>query len=241
MKTFRAHWLICSGTGCQSAGSLAVRAALDEELVKQALEREDWTAAVQQLNAALEKKGDSSARARSYGMNVVEYFPYFRLGVAYYHLGQFDAALQAFETEARLGAITESESANAELAEFRVQAQEARLAQAAERARRIQEIVQDSLAEAARLEREGQIEAAIAAVDMALAVAPEDADALAKVLLRGNDPKTALKGEMGVAKGVAWSDPIPLADVVEMGHATGNTVKGGQASQRRARSDNRSI
>jgi WS/DGAT/MGAT family acyltransferase len=52
----------------------------------------------------------------------------------------------------------------------------------------------------------------------------EDADALAKVLLRGNDPKTALKGEMGVAKGVAWSDPISLKDVVEMGHATGNTV-----------------
>lgn len=52
----------------------------------------------------------------------------------------------------------------------------------------------------------------------------EDVDALAKVLLRGDDPKTALKGEMGVAKGVAWSDPISLADVVDMGHATGNTV-----------------
>jgi len=52
----------------------------------------------------------------------------------------------------------------------------------------------------------------------------EDADALAKVLLRGNDPKTALKGEMGVAKGVSWSDPIPLDAVLEMGHATGNTV-----------------
>jgi len=146
---------------------------------QQALEREDWTAAVQQLNAALEKKGDSSARARSYGMNVVEYFPYFRLGVAYYHLGQFDAALQAFETEARLGAITESESANAQLAEFRVLAEEARLAQVADRARRIENIVADSLAESARLEREGQVEAAIAAVDKALAVAPENVDALA--------------------------------------------------------------
>jgi WS/DGAT/MGAT family acyltransferase len=52
----------------------------------------------------------------------------------------------------------------------------------------------------------------------------EDADALAKVLLRGNDPRTALKGDLGIAKGVAWSDPIPLADVLEMGHATGNTV-----------------
>jgi hypothetical protein len=146
---------------------------------QQALEQEDWTVAVQQLNAALEKKGDSGARARSYGMNVVEYFPYFRLGVAYYHLGQFDAALQAFETEARLGAIAESESANAELADFRTRAAEARMAQEADQARRIREIVSDSLAESARLEGQGQIEAAIAAVDKALAVAPEDAGALA--------------------------------------------------------------
>ncbi len=152
----------------------------------QALEQEDWTAAVQQLNAALEKKGDSDARARSYGMKVVEYFPYYRLGVAYYHLGQFDAALQAFETEARLGAIAESESANAELAEFRAGAEEASMAQAAERTRRIREIVSDSLAESARLEGQGQIEAAIAAVDKALAVAPEDTGALAAMQeLRG--------------------------------------------------------
>mgnify|MGYP001335283176 CR=1 FL=1 len=52
----------------------------------------------------------------------------------------------------------------------------------------------------------------------------EDADALSKVLLRGNDPETALKGGLGVAKGVAWSDPIPLDEVLQMGHATGNTV-----------------
>ena len=145
----------------------------------QALEQEDWTVAIQQLNAALEKKGDSGARVRSYGMNVVEYFPYLRLGVAYYHLGQFDAALQAFETEARLGAIAESESASAELAEFRIRAEEAGLAQAAEQAHRIRTIVADSLAESARLEGQGQIEAAIAAVDKALAVAPDDAGALA--------------------------------------------------------------
>jgi len=42
---------------------------------EQALEQEQWTVAVQQLNAALEKKGDSGARVRSYGMNVVAYFP----------------------------------------------------------------------------------------------------------------------------------------------------------------------
>lgn len=52
----------------------------------------------------------------------------------------------------------------------------------------------------------------------------EDADALAKVLLAGTDPQTPLKGEMGVAKGVAWSAPIPLDEVRAMGHETGTTV-----------------
>ena len=146
---------------------------------EQALEQEQWTLAVQQLNAALEKKGDSGARVRSYGMNVVAYFPYFRLGVAYFHLGQYDAALQAFETEARLGAISESESANEQLETFRARAQAASEEQAAERARRIQAIVSAGLSEATRLEKEGLIEPAIAAVDKALAVAPENKDALA--------------------------------------------------------------
>lgn len=52
----------------------------------------------------------------------------------------------------------------------------------------------------------------------------EDADALSKVLLRGNDPGTALKGELGVSKSVAWSDPISLDAVLEFGHANGKTV-----------------
>ena len=145
---------------------------------RQALDEEQWTVAVEQLNAALEKKGDSGARVRSYGMNVVAYFPYFQLGVAYYHLGQFDASLQAFETEARLGAITESESANAKLGEYRALASEARVAQLADRERRIRAIVAEGLAQAGRYQDQGQIEAAIAAVDKALAVAPDDAGAL---------------------------------------------------------------
>jgi WS/DGAT/MGAT family acyltransferase len=52
----------------------------------------------------------------------------------------------------------------------------------------------------------------------------KDADALAKVMLRGNDPHTALKGEMGIAKGVSWSAPIPLDDVRELGHETRTTI-----------------
>ena len=55
-------------------------------------------------------------------------------------------------------------------------------------------------------------------------VTREDADALAKVLLKEPEPKTSFKGEMGVVKAVNWSDPISLEDVRTMGHDTGTTV-----------------
>lgn len=51
-----------------------------------------------------------------------------------------------------------------------------------------------------------------------------DAAALAKVLLKGADEPTALKGELGVARRVAWSSPIQLDEVKALGHATGTTV-----------------
>lgn len=52
----------------------------------------------------------------------------------------------------------------------------------------------------------------------------EDADALAKVLFKGAEPKTPLKGKMGVAKSVTWSEPIPLEEVRTMSHETGTTI-----------------
>ena len=51
-----------------------------------------------------------------------------------------------------------------------------------------------------------------------------NADALAKVLLKGADPDTPLKGELGVAQRVAWSAPFPLDEVKAIGHGTGTTV-----------------
>jgi tetratricopeptide (TPR) repeat protein len=145
---------------------------------EQALEAREWTLAVQEINGALEKKGDSGARVRSYGMKVTSYFPYFKLGIAYYHLGQLDAALQAFETEARLGAIAQSESASAELERYRALVQEARATAAAEEEQRIRRIVEQSLSDARDLEGRGLLNEAMAALDQALAVAPDDVDAL---------------------------------------------------------------
>ncbi len=144
-----------------------------------ALENQDWPLAVQEINEALKRKGDSGARVRSYGMKFTPYFPYLKLGIAYYHLDQFDAAIQAFETEERLGAISQSEPATTELEHFRGLAQEARLTAAAEEQQRIRRIVQQSLDDARDLESQGRVDEAIAALDRALAVAPDDADAVA--------------------------------------------------------------
>jgi WS/DGAT/MGAT family acyltransferase len=56
------------------------------------------------------------------------------------------------------------------------------------------------------------------------ATARDDAGALAKALLASSDPKSPLKGELGVAQKVAWSTPIPLDEVKEKCHETGTTV-----------------
>jgi tetratricopeptide (TPR) repeat protein len=142
-----------------------------------ALDAQQWARAVEEINSAIGKKGDSGARVRSYGMNVISYFPYLKLGIAYYHLGQFDAALQAFETEAQLGAITQSESASMELERYRTLVGEARTAAAAEQQQQIRQIVEQSMDDARTFEADGRWNEAMAALDRALAVAPDDVDA----------------------------------------------------------------
>ena len=141
-----------------------------------ALEEQDWAAAVEQINQALEQRGDSGVRVRTYGMRFTEYFPYLKLGIAYYHLGQFEAALQAFETEQRLEAIGRSASSLAELQQFRSLTEDA-MATAVEEAReRVRQNVRDTLAEARTLEAQGQLGDALRALGRGLAVAPDDPD-----------------------------------------------------------------
>jgi len=56
------------------------------------------------------------------------------------------------------------------------------------------------------------------------AVARTDSKALAHVLLTPSDVRTALKGELGVARHVAWSAPLSLDEVKRIAHANGATV-----------------
>ena len=54
--------------------------------------------------------------------------------------------------------------------------------------------------------------------------AETDAKALAHVFLTGSDAATALRGELGVARRVAWSEPLPLDTVKRIAHAADATV-----------------
>ncbi len=54
--------------------------------------------------------------------------------------------------------------------------------------------------------------------------AMESAGVLAKMLIRPADPKTVLKGPLGVAKRAAWSRKIPVSDVKAISRRIGGTV-----------------
>jgi len=48
--------------------------------------------------------------------------------------------------------------------------------------------------------------------------------ALARFMLARDDPQTAIHGELGAVERMAWSDPVPLAQVKALAHASGATV-----------------
>ena len=166
---------------------------------EKALMDNDHAAAITELNQAIERRGDSGARVRTYGMRVVDYFPYLKLGIAYFQAGEYQSALRAFDTEEQLGAVRRSEPAFDQLARFRNRATEALERQRAEQEQSVGDLIEQNLAEARDLQQRGRMEEALAAVDRALALAPENADAkvladsLRDEVVQRNDDR--LKGE----------------------------------------------
>src|SRR5215813_7347756 len=141
-----------------------------------ALNRKNWKEAIDQLTQAIEKKGDPGVQVRTYGMNFINYHPYLKLGIAYQNLGQFDAALQALDTEERLGAIAKSPELR-ELQSLRKQVQVAREAAQAADKDRIARLVAASLQEARALEQDKKLDEATTALGKALAADPQNAEA----------------------------------------------------------------
>jgi len=146
---------------------------------EKALMDNDHAAAITELNMAIERRGDSGARVRTYGMRVVDYFPYLKLGIAYFAADEYEAALRAFDTEEQIGAIQDSEPAWDELNRFRRRAAGEAERQRTEQKQVVQDLIDLNLVEAREHQRGDRLDEAVAAVDRALALAPENADAVA--------------------------------------------------------------
>ncbi len=143
-----------------------------------ALERSLWSEAMEYLHQALEERPSSGSKQRSYGMRFVDYYPFLKLGVAYFHLGQLDAAEQALETEARLGAVKDSRPASAQLEQYRNDIRQERVRVAQARLQDVEAQVSASLQAALRLESGGQLLDALTTLDRALALSPQNGEAL---------------------------------------------------------------
>ena len=144
---------------------------------EKALADERWDDAARHLIEAIDQRPSSGANLRTYGMRFVDYYPYLKLGVAYYHLGQPAAALDAFATESSQGEVRSSSEATAQLERFERLAREQLTAVEQEQAARIAEVVRDAVDAAVRLEQLGRFEDALVALSPALAVAEDDPDA----------------------------------------------------------------
>jgi tetratricopeptide (TPR) repeat protein len=151
----------------------------------------------------------------------VSYFPYLRLGIAYYHLGQLEAAVQAFATEEQLGAIRESPADLAQLERYRLLTREAKQRAESELEARVRRIVGEARQEAEQLAGQGRLEDAVAALARALAVAPDDPGALARM--------ESLRGEIG-KRDRARRDAEQGAELLTRGRALLAEGKAGQAA-----------
>ena len=170
----RPFWLAVAMAGALSSSLYADEWYESYHKAEEALAREEWNSAVRELNAAIERAPTSSANARTYGMRFIHYYPYLQLGIAYSHLDQPAAALQAFETEQRQGEIGKSPDALAKLQSFRLRIEQQQSAKKSETENRATTILADSVAAAERLQRQGRLDDALAAIGNALAVAPEN-------------------------------------------------------------------
>ena len=146
---------------------------------ERALINADHETAIAELNLAIERRGDSGVRVRTYGMRVTDYFPYLKLGIAYFAAGEYEAALRAFDTEEQLGAVQDSQAASDELDRFRARASEALDAEREEQRQTVRDLIDQNLARARDLEGSGQLDEALAAVNRALALEPDNTGALA--------------------------------------------------------------
>jgi hypothetical protein len=126
-----------------------------------------WDAALASLKEAVKLKPDSGVDQRTYGMDFVDYFPYYHQGVVYHHLRQWDSAILMFNIEEKNGAIKRSGTYR-ELRRLRGEAEAARAEIEREaRLKKLREEVDRLRRESADLHRLGRYEEALSRLALA--------------------------------------------------------------------------
>jgi tetratricopeptide (TPR) repeat protein len=132
--------------------------------------------ALASLRLALEIKPRSAMQEQTYGLQFVDYFPYFHQGVCLQRLGQHAQAVDAFNAEEKQGAIKGHRSRYAELVKLRGEAvlKGRELAEAEEARRRLRvalDTVRELQREGDERHREGKLDDALARLAEAQKVA----------------------------------------------------------------------
>ncbi|MBI2837144.1 MAG: AAA family ATPase [Acidobacteria bacterium] len=168
------------------------------ENAEKALREQRWNEAEAMILAAARLRPDPGIAVATYGMKYVNYFPYLKLGIIYYNLGRYDAALQAFEREQKAGAVLRSDADRRNLETFRQLAQDSKKKAGLAEKERIQQAIAQNLEQARKLEQEGAFDGALAAASRASALDPSNKEAealLKRVREKQSDSQRATEAE----------------------------------------------
>lgn len=95
-KSFRTALSLLLMVLC-TVGLLADRWYRDYEKAMQAVKSNDWQQAVRLLQESLKKRDRPRQQARTVGLEFIDYFPYYYLGLAYFKLDRYAEAEDALE------------------------------------------------------------------------------------------------------------------------------------------------
>lgn len=73
------------------------------EAALEAIEDEEWSVAIELLEAAIQEQDEPAKRKRTHGMYFIEYYPYLHLGRAYLQIGEPQQAREYCEKSAKFG------------------------------------------------------------------------------------------------------------------------------------------
>jgi len=85
-----------------------------------AQEEGDWKGSIPLLREAIAQKQAPKLKAKTYGLRFVNYFPYFHLGEAYYHMGERQKAMENYDVCLKYGEIREAPEEFATLSAHRI-------------------------------------------------------------------------------------------------------------------------